>query len=299
MTDEPNEHEKLDALHRWGAIGKREYKRRKARLNGEPAAGRGRGLLLGLGLLVVIGGTAAVMAPLWMPASKDTPKGAQGPAPATPQAAPPSEAERIAAAAKLVYGDPTGASVTVPFENQGTDGEQIRYSPRMLVRTSFGTVLLSEGRVEQASHASAGRIGAAYLREGENGFFLDRRYPDAVITGSFGRVADWNSSSDYMAEPVIYAEGGRTWQGYSCTWGSLTLLGKDGPKEIGSFPLSYDDSGAAVDRRPITLRGKITNVVKGKSFDIAYSGNRSFTEHYVLKDGRFQLQGGDSKMDRC
>jgi hypothetical protein len=52
--------------------------------------------------------------------------------------------------------------------------------------------------------------------------------------------------------PVIAAEGGGTWQGYTCSILTLTELRPGGPAEIANMPLSYDDSGArrTTARRP-------------------------------------------------
>jgi hypothetical protein len=100
---------------------------------------------------------------------------------------------------------------------------------------------------------------------------------------------------------VVAAEGGGTWQGYSCSVLTLTELRPAGPAELASIPLSYDDSGAKEDQSEATkIEGKLVNIVKGQSFDVAYSGSQAFIDHYVRAGGGYSLDGGaKSRMPTC
>lgn len=214
----------------------------------------------------------------------------------------PKEAQ-LARASQAAFGDPTGARIGVDtgsdYGEGGSFEEMVAYTPRDIVWASFGPILLSEGSVVDAAHVSAGKIAAHYLREDGESFALVKAYPKAVVTGSFGEVGRWNVSDAFLPQPVVYAEGGGTWQGYSCAWGSLTALTPDGPVEVARFPLAYSNEGAVGPEEARSTTGKIGNVVKGQSFNVVYSGAQAITEHYVLKDGKFVLQGGESKVESC
>jgi hypothetical protein len=220
------------------------------------------------------------------------------------EAKPAISTDRLADAGRAVFGAADGATISVAsgtdYGAGGSIDEQVAYTPKYLIDTDFGPVLLSEGAVVDSAHVSAGKIAADYLKPHGAGFAVAHRYPKAVVTGSFGQVGQWSASDAYLPEWVIVAEGGGTWQGYSCSWGVITMLTAQGPKEVASFPLSYSNGGAIEDgEKETAIEGKLTNIVKGRGFDIAYSGSRSFTEHYRFAEGKFVLQSGTSKMEQC
>jgi hypothetical protein len=258
--------------------------------------------------LILIAAALIALAVLWLtPLDRgaEAPDGQRAVTKAPAQKAKPAVgADRLANAARAVFGSVDGATIAVPSGTDYGDGgsidEQVAYTPKYLIDTDFGPVLLSEGAVVDAAHVSAGKIAADYLKADGAGFAVAHRYPKAVVTGSFGQVGEWSASDAYLPEKVIVAEGGGTWQGYSCSWGVITMLTSDGPKEVASFPLSYGNGGAIAEgEKEVGIEGKLTNIVKGHGFDIAYSGSRNFTEHYSFADGKFVLQGGASKMEQC
>ena len=98
---------------------------------------------------------------------------------------------------------------------------------------------------------------------------------------------------------MIVAEGGGTWQGYSCDLVRLVELTPAGPREVADVQTYYDDSGVNPDaNKGTTLTGKIANIQPGKSFDIVYSGSRSFTETWVRRGDKYEL-AGETKMLSC
>ena len=124
--------------------------------------------------------------------------------------------------------------------------------------------------------------------------------PARCVAGSFGRVSRWRVSNLFTDLPVVYAEGGATGQGLSCSVATLTEIGPQGPAALAAIPLSYSNAGAETDpASAVTLRGKITNVVKGQSFDVAYTGTQSFTEHYVRTASGFALESGKTQVPSC
>ena len=177
--------------------------------------------------------------------------------------------------------------------------EDVRYAPGRLVWPAFGPVLISEGKVQDPAHASAGRIAIHYLKPAGERFEVVRAFPAGVVTGSSGQVARWSVTPRYSDWPVIVAEGGGTGQGYTCSSLSLTELRPGGPARIADVPLVYDDSGAKDDGTGRSIQGKILNVVKGQSFDVVYSGARAFSEHYVRGPGGYAVAGGKSIMETC
>jgi hypothetical protein len=222
----------------------------------------------------------------------------QPPAPPDVSTLPPQE--RLAKAFEAAFGRAGSASVDAPAG--ASDGaEVVTYKPGRLIDAPFGPVLISEGEVKDAAHVNAGRIAITYLRAEGDHYAVVRNFPEAVVAGSFGHVAKWSVSPRFSDWPVVAAEGGGTWQGYTCSTLTLTELRPAGPAEIANVPLVYDDSGAKTEGEQATiLQGKIVNIVKNQSFDVDYLGGAGFTEHYVRAGGPYALDGGGkSRVPTC
>lgn len=175
------------------------------------------------------------------------------------------------------------------------EGDRIVLFERsILIRAPFGPVLISAGAIQDASHGDQGRIAVHYLRETPGGFAVRRAFPLAMEAGSHGFLSDWSVSRRFTALPVVYTEGGGTFQGYTCVAAGLLELRPDGPAQIGLIPIYYDDSGA-VEGGPRTLRGRISNLRRGRAFDVIFTGTARFTEHYLWRDGRFVRTGRESR----
>ncbi|HYD39175.1 MAG TPA: SHOCT domain-containing protein [Allosphingosinicella sp.] len=205
--------------------------------------------------------------------------------------------EQLARAFEAAFGSRGEAVLTVQSDGAS---EAVRYAPGRLVWTGFGPVLVSEGKVQDPAHVSAGKIAIHYLRPAADRFEVARAFPAAVATGSFGQVARWSLSPRFSTWPVIVAEGGGTWQGHSCSWLTLTELAPGGPVELARVPLTYDDKGASEDESEAkSIEGRILNVVRNQSFDVVYSGSRAFSEHWVRSGNRYAVAGGESAMETC
>jgi hypothetical protein len=204
--------------------------------------------------------------------------------------------EQVARAFEAAFGSRGEAVLSVPGD--GSD-EDVRYAPGRLIWPAFGPVLISEGKVQDPAHASAGKVAVHYLKPAGDRFEVARAFPAAVATGSNGQIARWSLNPRFSNWPVIAAEGGGTGQGYTCSWLTLTELGPAGPAGIGRVPLLYDDRGAKEDGTGRAIEGKILNIVKNQSFDVVYSGSRAFSEHYVRGPGGFAVAGGKSTMETC
>jgi hypothetical protein len=216
--------------------------------------------------------------------------GGEQPAPApspspmvtTTPAAATSQGGRLAAAVAAAF--PDGAVA------QDENGDRFVFAEHKLIDTPFGPVLASEGRVQDPSHVSAGRIDLAYLTPAGANFTVARRFPAAVVNGSFGQMSGWQLRADLAAVPTIAAEGGFTGQGYSCGNIVLTELQSNGPVEVGTIRTLYDNSGVAKGDAVRSFEGTIANPTP-VGFDVAFTGTRSFTEHYVRRAGKWVRQG--------
>lgn len=205
--------------------------------------------------------------------------------------------EQLARAFEAAFGSRGEAALSVPGD--GTD-EDVRYAPGRLIWPAFGPVLISEGKVQDPAHVSAGKIAIHYLRPAGDRFEVVRAFPAAVATGSNGQVARWSINPRFSNWPVIAAEGGGTWQGYTCSWLTLTELRPDGPAKLANVPLVYDDTGSKADGSGRAIEGKVLNINKNQSFDVVYSGSRAFSEHYVRGAGGYAVAGGGkSIMETC
>ena len=194
-----------------------------------------------------------------------------------------------------------GKGASVVLKKQGELKENVRYSPGDLVDAPFGTVLLSPGEVVSPAHASAGKLAAIYLTRTDSGFTVAKKFVPATETGSFGKIGDWSVSKSFGALPVVTVSGGGTWQGCTVSVTTLVELTPDGPKELVTLPMSYDNGGAVPEgQKPSQISGRIENISPGKSFDVVYFGSKDFTDKYVRKGDKYVLASGkQSRMQTC
>ena len=201
-------------------------------------------------------------------------------------------AQRLAAAVRAAF--PRG-------ELAAFDDEPAReFDEHKLVDTPFGPVLVSNGHMPEAamSHAPGGLIAIHYLDENDSGFAVRSGFPKTYELGSFGRLGEWAVSEKFSDFPTVYAQGGGTFQGYSCGRFKLIELQPRGPIEVADVPDGYDDSGA-VEAGAQSIEGKIADIVKGKAFTVRYGGTRSFAERYTRRGDRYAIDGGRTQLPEC
>lgn len=205
--------------------------------------------------------------------------------------------EQLEAAFRVAF----GKVGSVVLKRQGEMKENVRYTPGDLVNAPFGPILLSPGEVVSPAHASSGKLAAIYLTRTDKGFAVAKKFVPAAETGSFGKIGEWSVSRSFGELPVVTVDGGGTWQGCTVNITTLLELTPDGPKELASVPMSYDNGGAVPEgQKPTQISGRIENIKPGKSFDVVYFGSKDFTEHYVRKDNSYVLAaGGESRMQTC
>ena len=202
-----------------------------------------------------------------------------------------------AAAFRIAFG--RGDSVLL--KKQGQLKEDVKYTPGALVQAPFGPVLLSPGEVQEPSHVNSGKLAVIYLKQSDKGFEVVRKFVPATETGSFGKIVDWSVSNSFSSNPVVSVNGGGNWQGYQCSTTTLVELTPEGPKQLVTVPMTYDDSQAGKPKAT-QITGTIDNIQPGKSFEVAYFGfgSKDFKERYVRRGDAYVLStGGKSKMRTC
>jgi hypothetical protein len=214
--------------------------------------------------------------------------------PATKPAAVPEKPTTAAFHAAFGKGD------SVLLKKQGQLKENVKYTPGALVEAPFGPVLLSPGEVQEASHANSGKLAIVYLKKTDKGFEVVKKFVPAAETGSFGKIVDWSVSKSFGDNPVVSVNGGGNWQGYQCSTTTLVELTPDGPRQLVTVPMTYDDSQAGKGKAT-QITGTIDNIQPGKSFEVGYFGfgSKDFKERYVRKGDAYVLASGKSKMQTC
>jgi hypothetical protein len=193
-----------------------------------------------------------------------------------------------------------GKSDSIVLKKQGQLKENVKYTPGELVQAPFGPVLLSPGEVEDASHVNSGKLAVFYLKSSAKGFEVVKRFVPAAQTGSFGKIVDWSVSRSFGDNPVVMVNGAGNWQGYACSVTTLLELGPDGPKQLVTVPMTYDNSQAGGKDKLKQFTGRIDNIKPGKSFDVIYFGSKDFTDHYVRTGDTYAIgSGAKSRMETC
>ncbi|HVQ09900.1 MAG TPA: SHOCT domain-containing protein [Allosphingosinicella sp.] len=213
---------------------------------------------------------------------------------ATPTMRDRPQAEQLATAFRAVFGRASPLSRRI-------DGAPGSERAARILWTTFGPVLLTESRIPDGCHACAGYVGAYYLRDTGNGFEVVARYPEAVSGPGWGNPPEgWRIVENFTTHPAVYAEGGSTGQGYTQTYATITELRPQGPIES-RVDLGSDNSGAVLDEsQAFALEGRITNVVRNRSFDVVYSGSCNLTRRHVFRNGRFEpVTGGGQDSVAC
>lgn len=233
----------------------------------------------------------------------------QGPDQNNNQAAPSQTSEASAPAQPAVRALPIEEQRTLAFKAAfggekasvvEVGDERLRYSPGKLVWIGDRAVLLSPGENLDECHACTGALAIHYLAPAENGFRVTASWPALVRGSGWGAPpTDWSLSDKFADDPVLVDKGSYTAQG--CTTGAVTLteLRPDGPVQSGPVPILYSNQSGFGPDNGVRIDGKIVNINKGASFDVAYSGSRDFTETWARQGDTFKLRGGETRMPTC
>ena len=199
-----------------------------------------------------------------------------------PDAAAPTEAEAFQAA----WGSPP--PVTYRAADAAPDDEAMTYSKGTLVPMGGDRfALVSEGQGGDG-HVSAGALAIHYLTRSPAGLTRTGAWPNIVDGGTFGNPPQWSVRMDLTPSPAVVTEAGGTWQGYSCSWSDVIELTPDQPVvRADGIPVGYSSGGAREDAGE-EMDGALATDIKGQSFSVRYSGDRSATVRYALRGQRYE-----------
>lgn len=213
-------------------------------------------------------------------------------APVGPPAAPPAAAGVVAAApseaAAFLAAWGSAAPVTYRAPDAAADDEAMTYAKATLVPLGGDRfALVSEGQGGEG-HVSAGALAVHYLTRTPTGFSRTGAWPDIVDGGTFGAPPQWTIRTDLTAAPAVVTTAGGTWQGYSCAWSDVVELTPDRPiLRTDGIPVAYDDSGAKADGAE-EMEGALSPDIRGQSFSVRYTGDRTGTVRYALRGQRYE-----------
>lgn len=205
-------------------------------------------------------------------------------APAAPAAVPAPEPD-AAAAFRAAWGAAAPATWRAP--EAGPDAEARRFTQGRLIPLGGDRfALVSEGQGGDG-HVSAGALAIHYLTRTAAGFTRAAGAPLIIEGGTFGAPPQWSLRTDLTPSPAVVTEAGGTWQGYSCSWSDVVELTPQGPVlRADAIPVGYSSGGADPDK-PQEVEGALTADVKGRSFAVRYSGDRTATVRYALAGDRY------------
>ncbi|MGV3578157.1 hypothetical protein [Brevundimonas sp.] len=228
----------------------------------------------------------ALLAACGQPAEQaEAPDVLVGPATALPTATAPA-ANDEAAAFQAAWG--SAAPVTYRAPDAKPDDEAMTYAKGTLVPLGGDRfALVSEGQGGDG-HVSAGALAIHYLNRTPGGFTRIGAWPDIVSGGTFGSPPQWLIRTDLTPAPALVTEAGGTWQGYSCSWSDVVELTPQRPVvRADGIPVGYDDSGAK-ETGAEDMEGALTPDIKGQSFSVRYTGDRTDVVRYALSGDRYQ-----------
>ena len=216
------------------------------------------------------------------PAIGDFAPAAPAPAAAGASAGAPSEA----AAFQAAWG--SAAPVTYRAPDARTDDEVMTYAKGTLVPLGGDRfALVSEGQGGDG-HVSAGALAIHYLNRTPGGFTRIGAWPGIVSGGTFGSPPQWAIRTDLTPSPALVTEAGGTWQGYSCSWSDVVELTPQRPiVRADGIPIGYDDSGAK-ETGAADMEGALTPDIKGQSFSVRYTGDRTDVVRYALSGDTYE-----------
>ncbi len=208
------------------------------------------------------------------------------PAIAPPAAGAPASAATDAAAFQAAWGSAPPVLWRAP--DAKADEEPVTYSRGELVPLgSDRYALISEGQGGDG-HVSAGALAVHYLTRSGTGFSRTGAWPNLVVGGTFGSPPQWSVRTDLTPAPAVVTEAGGTWQGYSCSWSDVVELTPERPVlRADGIPVAYSSDGARGDAGE-EMEGELTPDMKGRSFSVRYSGDRSVAVRYALQGERYE-----------
>lgn len=204
---------------------------------------------------------------------------------AATSAAPPA-ASGTAAAFQAAWG--SASPVTYRAPDAAPEEEAMTYSGGRLVPLGGDLFALVSAGQGGDGHVSAGALAIHYLTRTPAGFTRTGAWPNIIDGGTFGAPPEWTVRTDLTPAPALVTMAGGTWQGYSCSSADLIELTPDRPiLRTAGIPVAYDDSGAREDGAE-AMEGALAPDIKGQSFSVRYTGDRTATVRYALRGQRYE-----------
>ena len=198
-------------------------------------------------------------------------------------------AEQLALAFRTAFGSDREARRAVGENNYV-------YTPERVEWVGNRAILISLGRNVDECHACGGAMAVHYLEPVDQGLRVTGAWLETGPSSSNGMpTGEVTINRALTRNPIVYSTGSFIGQGLACTFAWLVELGHEGPVESGPIPISFSNEGAVMDETgrsyggdPLRrLEGRISNVRRGQSFDVSFTGTESFNDTYTYRGGRF------------
>lgn len=181
-------------------------------------------------------------------------------------------------------------------------GRQLYFEGGTIIWLGDTAVLVAPAADVAASAIATGALGVFYLKYVDQKFEVMREFPFAIDGSIGGNPPKWEISRDFTDLPVVVSTSSGGWQGIYCATTLLTKIGPDAPTDMISFRSAFDNSGNAPLREAIqSITSKMTNVRMNKSFDVEFSGTRTFTHRYENQSGNYEREavGAAEELPEC
>ena len=182
------------------------------------------------------------------------------------------------------------------------DGRTYDFAPVTAIALGGGRVaLVSTGALRDAGHPEEGLNAIHYLARTGGRLSVTGRWFGLGAGGSHGRsLTQWGVTRALSRWPVLYSEGGGTWQGCTVTIAVLTELHASGPIDVAQIPVGYSNGGMIEGPKADDVEGAIVAAVPDRSFTVRYNGTMDFTETYRRSGDAYRLVGRrESRMPGC
>ena len=166
-----------------------------------------------------------------------------------------------------------------------SESDSVRTVPLRIIQLPFGPALLTQD-TNAGRQANMGAIGVHYLSVKDGRFEVIGSWPRAVMGWGWGDPPQWRFTDQFTTYPALYAWGDFTAQGAVLTSATITELRPEGPVTSDYIYTRYDNEGGqrTKDEPACSVKGRIANIRKDKSFDVVVTGSRAAIDRYEKGD---------------
>ena len=178
------------------------------------------------------------------------------------------------------------------FTVKTEDGSPAYVTPRQLLNTPFGPVLLANVTAKEPAHVALGGIRIYYLKREGDRFASSGKF-DEIYTRDMGLPPEKITiTSSLTTYPVIYIEDGDGNGGYWSGWIDLIELRPEGPARSEAISIYYSNKDANLSgEKPVELKGEIINIRRDEGFDVV-DEKAGIRESYIRAGSKFVRSGG-------